>query len=251
MQALQRIHQRLIDEVYFARKKTILEYGCGRGYLVNQIFKQIGKPLHVVAVDSDELAVEECRKNCEKHIADGSLEVYVCSDPKELSGKFFDVIFCHNVLECIEHKEIFIEDLHALLSHDGTLILSHVDFDSAIYEHRQKALSREMVHGFAHTKQPWQKFHDGQMGRKISSIVRHLKIGETIVYEWTLNEDRFNENQYGYLLSNMIKETYKGIFSQELLQNWQKDLAESALRGEYSFKIDVFFARIRKKNHNK
>jgi 2-polyprenyl-3-methyl-5-hydroxy-6-metoxy-1,4-benzoquinol methylase len=53
--------------------------------------------------------------------------------PQAISEVSFDKIICPNVLGCVENRLTFINSFKKLLIHDGVCVLSHLNFDSAIY----------------------------------------------------------------------------------------------------------------------
>ncbi len=67
----------------------------------------------------------------------------------------FDLIYSHNLLECIRDKNSHLKELHRLLKDDGRIICSHVDWDTQILDGDNKELIRKILKGYSEWKQPW------------------------------------------------------------------------------------------------
>lgn len=246
--SIEKIHQKFIDCFGSTKNLTILDYGCGTGGLTKILLQQKDHPLNIYSVDIDPKIIEKVNKSFTSYISEKILKTDVINDPKELSGKLFDVIFCHNVLELVNSKEKFVSDLYNLLKENGTLILSHMDFDSIIYNSTFKELTRKLVHSFSDTKQEWMTFSDGQIGRKIPGIIKRTNIQNVSFETWRWTETTFDENDYGFIMTNMLIETAGDKFNKKELKNWKKDLEEKAKSQDYFFAIDIDVAKIRKQN---
>ena len=135
-----------------------------------------------------------------------------------------------------------------LMKANSWLVISHFDFDSAIFYSSDKEFTRTLIHAYADSKGKWQKFSDGQIGRKIPSL---LKASDFKNYRWQvirLAEEQFSENYYGYLFAQMLLNFGKSIYLGEKLDNWYKNLHASANKDqitEYFFAIDLFISIIK------
>jgi|GEM_PF-1756300 SAM-dependent methyltransferase len=238
------LHQKLIAHVGDLNNKTILDYGCGREGMLELLLQRDDILKSITAVDSNEEMVRECNNRFADFIKLKTLFVLQSDDPVDLLGKKFDIIFCHNVLECVEQREIFVRNLFDLLSPNGILVLSHHDFDSAVYNSAFKDLTRNLIHCFADTKQDWQTCHDGQIGRKIPGIFIKAGMKHTLIETWRIVERSFQPGDYGFLMSNMITDECKYKFASEKIDSWKEDLKAKSQIGDYYFAIDVVVAKI-------
>ncbi len=245
--ALSDIHKRLVTHFGSTEKLTILDYGCGTGGLTRVLLDNDKHPNLIVAVDSDPKMIEKITSSFSSEIALGQVNTEVISDPRQLLGKLsYDGIFCHNVLELIDDKEHFVASLTALLKEEGTLIVSHMDFDSMLYNSSYKELTRNLIHHFADTKQAWMSSLDGQVGRKIPGILKRANI-QTFSFEtWRLTESSFQEHDYGFIMARLLLETASQIFDQEELRAWKEDLEDKVQNHDYFFAIDLDVAKITK-----
>lgn len=243
MKSIENIHKKLIKDLGSLQGKLILDYGCGKGGLIELLLKQNLSPKLVYAVDNDLEAIKNLKDKYRNQINHGKLEAQVVSSPIEILNKKFDKIICHNVIECIDNKEQFVNDLYNLLNSDGTLIISHHDFDSAIYYSDQRDFTRSLIHFFSDQGESWQTLCDGQIGRKLPGIFKRTRI-ENISFEtWRVVETSFEEFDYSYLMAKMILEVAKDKFDQALLNNWFKNLELKAQAEDFYFAIDIVIAK--------
>lgn len=220
----------------------ILDYGCGRGDFIELMLNQTPKKIH--AVDCIQSTVAEAEINFQKYVSNGTLSMETVEDPNFIEDKF-DRIICHNVLECIENKVNFIDKFDRLLLPQGIFLLSHHDFDSAIYNSSYRELTRELIHNFADTQQKWQEHGDGQMGHKIPGIIeKSVFKGRANCFIIRKMERVFSAGNYGYLMANMIMEVAKKRFDNAALKDWYEDLDNLSKSMDYYFAIDLLIAMI-------
>lgn len=244
MQAIEKIHRKLIEKMGNINNKSILDYGCGRGGLVRMLLDQQFAPRVIYAVDADGAMLRLMEESFADYIHRKKLVTKLCDDPRNLGDTKFDIVVCHNVLECIENKTAFIQSLFGLLNNGGILIISHHDFDSAIYNSFFRDLTRELIHKFADTCQSWQHYCDGQMGRKIPGILQQAGLDNFSFETWRIVETTFTEQDYGFLMANMIIESIGKNFASHDLQSWKKDLETKANNNEFCFAIDLVIADV-------
>lgn len=243
---IEEIHKRLIDYFGSTENLIILDYGCGTGGLTKALLEQTKHPKEIYAVDSNPVMIEKVNSAFSKDISRGLIKTNVISDPTALKGTQFDGIFCHNVLELIDNKEQFVVTLINLLKPQRTLILSHADFDSMIYNSAFKELTRNLIHNFADTRQTWMASIDGQMGRKIPGIIKRAGIQKSGFETWRYTETTFHEKDYGFLMANLLLETAGNGFDSKQLLAWKKDLEDKARINDYFFAVDIDMAKIKR-----
>lgn len=234
---------KLISLLNNCNNAAILDYGCGKGDFINLLLTCQNPPKAIVAADSDPAMIASITKRFSSQIKYGVVIPKNVSRPAELHEFNFDRIICHNVLECIDDKLAFINSFKPLLNNDAIFILSHHDFDTAIYNSSYKELSRNLVHHFADTKQAWQKYSDGQMGRKIPGLMAHSNFRDAVKCEtWRVVDTEFKSGNYGFLMADMLMEVGKGTFSDADMNAWHQDLINKSNQGEYYFAIDLVVA---------
>lgn len=128
------------------------------------------QPMKIHAIDNIPSTISEIKLRFKEQTTNGLISTEITKDPNSINGKFNKII-CHNVLECVDDKVSFVNKFDRLLLPGGAFLLSHHDFDSAIYNSSDEELTRNLIHNFADTKQKWQEYSDGKMGRKIPGII--------------------------------------------------------------------------------
>ena len=232
------ICSQLISRLGNLSGKSVLDYGCGSGDNLKLLLDQCGENGKITAVDCNNIALDKLKQKLNQYILSDRLIVEKCESPETLTEKF-DVCFCHNVLECIVDKVNFINVIKNKLNCEGIFLLSHHDFDSAIYNSTDFALTRSFIHQFSDTMQVWQKYSDGQIGRKLPGIFHQSNFDSFQCETIRFVEYNYDEESYGFHMSKWIAECVKKDFSDEKINAWLDDLKKLSARHEYYFAIDV------------
>lgn len=239
----------LIERLRSLEGAIVLDYGCGRGDFIDLMLKLAQRPKCIYAVDSNNKSIANIKNCFVPEIKTGMLIPKICITPKDLLGLKFDKIICQNVLECIENKVEFINQLSDILATNGLCILSHHDFDSALYNSSNKDLTRTLIHHFADAKQNWMNCADGLMGRKIPGLVSQSIFKDNASIEtWRIVEREFKPGMYGHLMAQMIQDIAKTSYESSDLTSWILDLEQKNFSGQYYFAIDLVVAVLQGKN---
>lgn len=97
--------------------KTILDFGSGTGITADHF-----------AADNKVIAVEPSEEMLAKQVNTNGYQQIIGSikELKKLPSESFDYIFCHNVLEYADDREIIVREFHRLLKPSGKLsIVKH------------------------------------------------------------------------------------------------------------------------------
>jgi ubiquinone/menaquinone biosynthesis C-methylase UbiE len=90
----------MIDMLNLEKGSTVLDLGCGTGYLTKVISERVGPEGKVVAVDPDGERLKIAREN---HSA-SNIE-YIQADDKTFPPGQYDIIFCNTVIHWIRDKK--------------------------------------------------------------------------------------------------------------------------------------------------
>lgn len=113
---IERFHQRIVEVVRPLEPKTILDAGCGEGYLSRVLLDHL-PGVEVVGVDLSEGAVAQARARC----PEGTFQVGTVESLRDL-GRSFDLVVCSEVLEHVDDPRSVVGTLaglaapHALLT---------------------------------------------------------------------------------------------------------------------------------------
>ncbi|MFO7155460.1 MAG: class I SAM-dependent methyltransferase [Pseudomonadota bacterium] len=94
-----RFHRRIAELLAPLRPATILDAGCGEGYLARYLLDHLDG-IALWGVDASAAAIERARQRC----PEATFEV-ASLESIDLGRKEFDVVICSEVLEHLEHPE--------------------------------------------------------------------------------------------------------------------------------------------------
>ena len=110
----QSVGSRMIDMLNVEKGATVLDLGCGTGYLTKVLSEQVGPEGKVVAVDPDE---ERLKIAKEKYSA-RNIE-YIQADNKTFPPGQYDLIFSNIVIHWISDKEAVLQQAYQNLCPGG------------------------------------------------------------------------------------------------------------------------------------
>lgn len=120
----------------------VLEIGCGDG---GNLLPFAGMGCHTTGVDIDNGRIIDAKRFFEERHADG---LFIVSDVFMLEGmeRSFDLVICHDVIEHIENKTVFLIKLQRFLRADGLLFIAFPAWQMPFGGHQQichsKVISR-------------------------------------------------------------------------------------------------------------
>lgn len=105
----------LLRKFPLKQDKTILDFGCGTGYMIDSVLKQYGT---AYGVDIDAEAIQYCHDK-------GISTAVLAKDNKPLpfQKNFFSCITCLDVLEHIPDDGKILRQFHSVLQNDGMLVV--------------------------------------------------------------------------------------------------------------------------------
>ena len=113
-----------INYIKKLKPKRILDIGCGPGWFLSFLPKQIEK----YGLEPNKYAADEASSYC--NVINDDL-----NNINKYSLKKFDVIILHHVIEHISNPNHSIKIIKRILKKNGTLLISTPDFDSACARH--------------------------------------------------------------------------------------------------------------------
>ncbi len=176
----------------------IADLGCGTGRdLLSLARRHAGVVAQFVGLDGSQKAIgdaiaaaaNEPRVSYAQHNLDQSLPF----KPSSL-----DVVFTNNLLECLVDGSMFAREIARVLRPGGTLVAAHWDWDSQLFDGRDKARIRRLVHAFADWQQPWMEHSDGWMGRRLWGTFEATGLFAGTVQARTLINTIFAAPWYGH-----------------------------------------------------
>jgi 2-polyprenyl-3-methyl-5-hydroxy-6-metoxy-1,4-benzoquinol methylase len=101
---------------------NVLDFGCGCGPFLPEL-QRLG--FNVYGAEIDEYSCREAAKRCPG-------AKIICTDIVQtpIQTTKFEAVIVFNVLEHIERPELYVQELHALMSHGGIIAVTVPNFDS-------------------------------------------------------------------------------------------------------------------------
>lgn len=120
----------------------VLEIGCGDGGNLLP-FSELG--CYVLGVDMAEVRINDAKRFFCERKATGK---FICSDIFKLNNlhNSFDIILCHDVIEHIYDKALFIKNTKLYLKDDGILFISFPAWQMPFGGHQQICKSKILSH---------------------------------------------------------------------------------------------------------
>ncbi len=166
------------------------------------------------------------------------LKVMNCDESLDFPDGEFDLVFTKDLLECIPDKTRLIREIHRVLKPGGAVLCVHTDFDSIIYNGKNKTLLTKAVHAYAETKQGWMDTSDDWMGRRLYGCFNASGLFDGDVSVYNLIETNYTEGSMGYQFSRLIgflTEDKVGVLSKDEYEDFLEELVRADEKGEYFF----------------
>ena len=113
---------KMIDKLVIKKGSTVLDLGCGTGYLTKVLSERVGPKGKVVAVDPD----GERLKFAKEQYSASNIE-YVQADDKTFPSGQYDIIFSNLVIHWIQDKKNFLKRVYLNLRPGGHFAFTTYD----------------------------------------------------------------------------------------------------------------------------
>jgi len=220
--------------------KAILDLGCGKGTDLIEIGKKTSGEVQLVGLDSMPKSIEIAQNETQGDsrysfsVSDVSLGIL-------FEDATFDIVISNNLLECIVDKDFLIKEISRVLKPKGQVIFAHFDWDSQLFDGKDKNLVRKVVQTYNDWKQGWMTDCDAWMGRRLWRIFNRSNLFDGEVCTYVLTNTRFEEPFFGYMRALDFKALVKrGMVNQEDYNQFYHDLQELAENDEYFYSITMY-----------
>ncbi len=145
---------------------AVLDAGCGDGRELVQIGQSVGPAARLVGVNLTPDPIEKARAGSPEDDR-FAFAVADLAQPWPFEDGVFDLVYSHNVLECLTDKQAFLRETFRVLKPGGQVACAHWDHDTHVIDGVDKALVRKIVAAFSDWQQAWMPDADGWMGRRL------------------------------------------------------------------------------------
>ncbi len=237
-------HRRLAGSLPVTGGGPVVDLGCGRGLTLGALRERLGPDIELVGVEREMPTLDK------ELVADPNVRAVAADldEPLPFPDARFAGAVCHNTLECLPGQQAFLGEVARVLRPGGHLMLSHTDFDTAVFNSSDIDLTRQMVHANADTQEAWMEASDGAIGRKLVSIARRSPFDLADTMAWVSLDGSFAEGGLGHTATRSIAAALRRDHHHELqarLDDWVQDLRALAARGEFLFSINDYAVLLR------
>ena len=142
--------------------ETVVDFGCGPGFVASQLARLVGPGGHVHAIDVNEAFVARARELAEASGRADRVTVHHCPDERlPLADGLADRAYAKNVLEYVPDVDAVLGELHRVLRPGGAMVASDSDFGFVVVEPLTPAEVAEVFEAAAPA------FREPNIGRKL------------------------------------------------------------------------------------
>lgn len=142
--------------------ETVLDFGCGPGYVATHLARRVGPDGHVHALDVNAEFVTRARQvAAEAGLSDRITVHHSVDETIPLEAASVDRVYSRNVLEYVPDVDAVLSELARVLRPGGTMVASDSDFGFIVVEPFSAEEVREIFEAAAPA------FKDPNIGRKL------------------------------------------------------------------------------------
>jgi ubiquinone/menaquinone biosynthesis C-methylase UbiE len=216
--------------------ETVLDFGCGPGYVAVELAKMVGSKGHVHAVDVNAAFIERAREVATGARLDDRITHYhVVDELLPLADAKIDRAYCKNVLEYVPDLAHTLSELVRVLRPGGTLVASDSDFGFVVVEPLTPVEVGELFEAAAPA------FREPFVGRKLRNTFRQAGLQSVRVDIVVTPDERGNlrpslENMFGYA-------TQFGRMSDKRANELRGRLDAAVMNGDFFMALPQWWVR--------
>ncbi len=219
---------------------SVLDLRCGTGDDVQELARLVGPSGRVVGVDRSETVIAEARER----VLGTALPVeFQVANAYELPfpDATFDACRADRVFHHLDHPRQALGELLRVARPDGRVLLFDPDFETAIVDAPDRALTRRLLNYFC------DGFQDGWMGRRLPGLFRQAGLTEITVEPVTvLLTDLSQANAVLALEETVTRAGAEGVVAEAAGAAWLDGLRAASEAGRFFAVITGFIVAGRK-----
>jgi arsenite methyltransferase len=231
--------QATLDLLALKPGESVIDIGCGPGFLCEQMADIVGSRGHVLGIDvSEDLLTFAQNRNTRDWLT------YRPGDAKELdvSDASFDVAASIQVLEYIDDPDRALREMFRVLRPGGRAVIMNTDWDRVAWYSDDLARMTRI-------RKAWED-HCADPRLPLTLVRRLRQVGFELVQSTTLPivNTRLDPDTYSYGLVGLIVDFLdsQGSIPRAELEAWASELHVLHEQGRYFFSTTRCFFRVRK-----
>jgi SAM-dependent methyltransferase len=219
----------------------VVDLGCGRGDdLVLLAARYMSPEVRFLGIDSAPAAIAAASVAlaAEPRV---SLRCVALDRELPLDDRSVDVLYSHNVLECLAEPTAFAREAVRVLHPGGRVVVGHWDWDSQLFDGSDKDLIRRLVHAYADWQQAWMAHADGWLGRRLWGIFAGSGLVDGNVHARVLTNTTYEPGYFGYENAQAFGAlARRGLVAPEDFEHFIAEQVALATAGRYFYSITGF-----------
>jgi SAM-dependent methyltransferase len=219
----------------------VVDLGCGRGEDLTMLAARHSAPnVRFVGLDAsaDAAATASAALAADTRV---SLSCTALDGRLPFDDASVDIVYSHNLLECLPDPEGFAREAARVLRPRGQLVVGHWDWDSQLFDGPDKDRVRRLVHAYADWQQAWMAHADGWMGRRLWGVFQRAGLVEGEVHARVLTNTAYERGWFGYGNAQALGAlARRGLVRAEDYELFLGEQVALAAAGRYFYSITGF-----------
>jgi SAM-dependent methyltransferase len=211
----------------------VADLATGPGRTVRALLAVATQPVRVHAVDAASSLDDEILHDARVRSVIADLD-----EPLPFTDQALDRVISLNVAEHLADPAAHLRECHRVLRTGGLMVLSHSDWDTAMFASDDDALTRTLVDRFVSTVPSWADQVDGFMGRKLLGLAEASPFELVSADTWADCHRRFDQGSVSWKVAmGVLAATKDDPELATKATNWVEGLATLAAQGRFLFAV--------------
>jgi len=226
-----------LDQLDLAKGETVIDIGCGPGFLCESMAEIVGNSGRVVGIDiSSDFIALATRRNSRPWLSYRIGDATLIDEPDAQ----FDAAACTQVAEYVPDVDKALSECFRVLKPNGRAVIVATDWDALIWHSdRPDRMATVMKSWEAHCAHP----------RLPRSMVARLRAAGFVLKEasvFSILNTEWGDDTYSKGLSSLMRDFIvgRGDVSDDDLTAWLEELSQLSDEGRYFFSASRFIFRV-------
>lgn len=219
------------------RGHRIIDVGSGTGDAAFLLIKDYPDMEQIIAADINPEYCETATSLWKRHGSPENIEIKVASAHNlPFQDGYFDRALCAEMLEYSADPPAAILEICRVLKKDGIALFIHSDFDTQVFNSKDKDLTRKIVRAFSEAGP------NGQMGRELYGLCKKAGFASVKPLIYPFIGTSWEPNTYVYKLAHMMVDwlTRKSMIKRDELEQWISDIEHACAEGIFFYSINRY-----------